>query len=459
MQETKAGGIDSRIAHPNEVDGSTASLQARQQTPQTALDWLTYIEALHPKSIAMGLERVKAVANKLNLQPQFPIITVAGTNGKGSTCAMLSQIYLQSNYRVGTYSSPHISRYNERIRVNNQEISDADLCTSFAAVEAARGDIALTYFEMGTLAAVWHFCQSQLDVVVLEVGLGGRLDAVNIFEPVCSIVTTVDLDHMEFLGDTREKIGFEKAGVFRPHTLAICGDDSPPSSLKAHARSIEARLACVGHDFYHENTPEGWRYQEGEQVLTMPHLGLVGEFQQSNAACVLYAVHQLNAILPTSKANIDAALRAVKLDGRFQTISTEPLIIVDVAHNPHAARALAQNLAQTPCKGATFGVFGMLADKDIAGVVQALTPQIDHWYLADIDHARGAKASLLHEILAHKVESGLLHDFHHVHDALAAAFKQATKNDRIIVFGSFHTVADVMPVAKAVATANRSPII
>jgi dihydrofolate synthase / folylpolyglutamate synthase len=424
---------------------------APQPLPQTAQDWLSYIEALHPKSIAMGLDRVKTVANKLKLQPDFPIIIVAGTNGKGSTCAMLSQVYLQSNYRVGTYSSPHIRRYNERIRVSNQEISDEALCNSFAAVEAVRGETPLTYFEMGTLAAVWHFCQSKLDVAVLEVGLGGRLDAVNIFEPVCSIVTTVDLDHMEFLGDTREKIGYEKAGVFRPNTLAICGDDQPPHRLKAYAQSIDARLACIGVDFHHEKTANGWIYREGNQVYAMPDLGLVGEFQQSNAACVLYAVHQLNAILPTSKANIDEALRAVKLDGRFQTIAHHPHIVVDVAHNPHAAKALAKNLAQTPCAGRTFAVFAMLADKDIAGVVEVVAPQIHHWFLADIDNVRGAKASLLHQKLLQYVPAHLIQDYLHVQDALDAACKQATKNDRIIVFGSFHTVADVMPTATAKA--------
>jgi dihydrofolate synthase/folylpolyglutamate synthase len=454
MQENKTGVIDLHFASQNGAEGSVTQ-HSNILAPKTVQDWLSYIEALHPKSIAMGLERVKDVAVKLNLQPNFPIIMVAGTNGKGSTCAMLSKVYVQSNYRVGTYTSPHISHYNERIRVNNQEITDADLCVSFAAVEEARGDIALTYFEMGTLAAVWHFCHSQLDVAILEMGLGGRLDAVNIFEPVCSIVTTIDLDHMEFLGDTREKIGFEKAGVYRPNTLAICGDNHPPNSLIQYAHSIGARLACVGQDFSYQKTEQGWQYQENTQIFDMPPLGMVGEFQQSNAACVLYAVNQLNPILPVLKASIHEALRTVKLDGRFQIISHKPLVIADVAHNPHAARALAQNLAQNLCAGRTLAVFAMLADKDIAGVVQALAPEIDHWYLADIDTVRGAKASLLHEIMQKTVAPSLLEDFTHVHDALVAACKDATKNDRIIVFGSFHTVAEVIHSASAIAKANR----
>jgi dihydrofolate synthase / folylpolyglutamate synthase len=212
----------------------TAPLPAIQA--KTAIEWLAYIEALHPKAIAMGLNRVKKVLEKLQLSPSFPIITVAGTNGKGSVCAMLSQIYVQAGYRVGTYTSPHIHRYNERVNINLQSISDQDLCAAFVAVEAARADVDLTYFEMGTLAAMWHFCSQKLDVAILEIGLGGRLDAVNAFEPTCSIVTTIDLDHMEFLGDTRELIGLEKAGVFRANKLAICGDENPPKSLIEYAR-------------------------------------------------------------------------------------------------------------------------------------------------------------------------------------------------------------------------------
>ena len=217
--------------------------------PSSASEWLAYIEALHPKSISMGLDRVKTVLDKLELSPNFPIITVAGTNGKGSVCIMLSQIYIEAGYCVGCYTSPHINRYNERVCINSQTIEDDDLCTAFAAVEKVRGDVALTYFEMGTLAAMWHFCRQQLDVCILEVGLGGRLDAVNVFEPDCAIVTTIDLDHMEYLGDTREKIGLEKAGIFRANTFAICGDDNPPISLISYAKQIGANLQLIQRDF------------------------------------------------------------------------------------------------------------------------------------------------------------------------------------------------------------------
>lgn len=420
-----------------------------QPKPGTAQEWLIYIEALHPKSIAMGLDRVQAVADKLQLIPSFPIITVAGTNGKGSTCEILSQIYSEAGYQVGCYTSPHLIRYNERVQINHQEISDQDLCTAFEAVEAARGDIALTYFEMGTLAAMWHFCRANLDVVILEVGLGGRLDAVNIFEPACSIVTTVDLDHMEYLGETREKIGFEKAGVFRANKLAICGDENPPVSLVDYAGKIGADLKLINRDFQVKKTKQGWQYSTAALGLQLPALGLAGEFQLANAACAICAVHHLRHILPVSQANIHAALGAVRLTGRFQQVQSKPQIIVDVAHNPHAAKSLAQNLQSTPCAGRTLAVFAMLADKDIEGVISAVASCVSHWYIADIQAARGAKARDLQKALIKQVNQAPVRLFDDVSTALAAACEDADKNDRIIVFGSFYTVADAIKSVSA----------
>jgi dihydrofolate synthase / folylpolyglutamate synthase len=417
---------------------------ATKPKPRNAIEWLAYIEALHPKSIAMGLDRVKIVANKLALNPKFPIITVAGTNGKGSVCAMLSQIYVQSAYRVGCYTSPHLICYNERVSINNQTISDDDLCRAFAAVEAARGDVALTYFEMGTLAAMWHFCQQNLDICILEVGLGGRLDAVNIFEPTCAIVTTIDLDHMEYLGETREKIGFEKAGVFRANKLAICGDENPPQSLLDYAMKIDANLQLINRDFQVKKSAQGWQYVAGDVQIELPNLGLTGDFQRNNAACAVHAVQYLNEILPALQANIHAALRAVKLTGRFQQIHANPQIIVDVAHNPQAAKSLAQNLQSSACAGKTLAVFGMLADKDIEGVIAALASEIDDWYLADIHNPRGAKASDLQKILLRHAQESSIELFAELGAAIDAAYKNAAKNDRIIVFGSFYTVADAI---------------
>ena len=431
----------------------TTSKTQPQAKPKTAVEWLAYIEALHPKTIAMGLDRVKLVIDRLQLNPTFPIITVAGTNGKGSVCAMLSHIYAQAGYHVGCYTSPHIQQYSERVSVNLQPISDGDLCIAFTAVEAVRGDVALTYFEMGTLAAMWHFCRQPLDVCILEIGLGGRLDAVNAFEPNCAIVTTIALDHMEFLGNTREQIGFEKAGVFRTKKLAICGDEDPPNSLVDYAEKIDADLQLIQRDFRVTKTKHGWQYTAINIHLDLPNLGLIGDFQLNNAACVVRAVLHLSDILPVNisehsgaglQASIHEALRAVNLIGRFQQIQSSPDVIVDVAHNPHAAESLSQNLKSKPCAGKTLAVFGMLADKDIAGVIEAVQAEIDAWYLADIHNVRGAKALNLQLVLkkqGNKMPAKLFTD---VAAALTAACMDADKNDRIIVFGSFYTVADAM---------------
>ena len=417
--------------------------------PNSLNEWLAYIEALHPKPIAMGLDRVKTVADKLQLKSNFPIITVAGTNGKGSSCEMLSQIYSEAGYRVGCYTSPHLINYNERVRVNHQEISDEELCAAFEAVEAARGEVALTYFEMGTLAAMWHFCRAHLDIVILEVGLGGRLDAVNIFEPACAIVTTVDLDHMEYLGETREKIGFEKAGIFRENKLAICGDENPPVSLVNYAAQIGTHLQLINRDFQVKKTTQGWQFLTEKMRMQLPSLGLTGDFQLNNAACVLCAVLHLNPTLPVLQANIYKALEEVKLTGRFQQIHSQPTVIVDVAHNPHAARSLVKNLQSVPCTGRTLAVFAMLADKDIEGVIYMVAPHISQWYLADIHTVRGARARDLQKILIKQVNKASVQLYAEVGTAFAAAYKDADKNDRIIVFGSFYTVADAIKLTSA----------
>ena len=412
--------------------------------PESLTQWLAYIEALHPKSIAMGLERVKDVADRLQLVPTFPIISIAGTNGKGSTCAMLESIYLDAGYRVGTYVSPHLRYYNERVRVNHQSISDEALCEAFSAIEAARGDVVLTYFEMGTLAAMWHFTRSDLDIAILEVGMGGRLDAVNVFEPACSIVTCVDLDHMDYLGDTREKVGAEKAGVYRPHKPAICGDIDPPKAVIEIAEQLQSTLHLINRDFVVNKLEQGWQYKTSESTLLLPSLALQGDFQLNNAACAICAVEKLNQQLPVSLGSIGDSLKSVTLLGRFYQFSQNPDIILDVAHNPQAADSLANNLNDKPCKGRTFGVFAMLVDKDIENVVSALLPHISLWYLADMHNARGATAEDLESHLQSQAKNGLTKQFDNVADALHSACIEADKNDRIIVFGSFYTVADAI---------------
>ena len=416
-----------------------------EQLPTNLAAWLDYIEALHPKSIAMGLDRVNVVKQRLNLNPQFPIVIVAGTNGKGSTCAMLEHIYHAAGYSVGTYSSPHLLRYNERVRLNSQEVSDEDLVKAFVAVEQARQDTELTYFEYGTLAAVWHLMQKQVDVAILEVGLGGRLDAVNVFEPDSTIVTSIDLDHMEFLGDTRECIGAEKAGVFRVNIPAICGDENPPNSLIEYANRIGAPLKLIGRDFKVEADKESWAYRADQfSIEHMPMPTLIGDFQLNNAACVLTTIQSLQHLLPVQVDAIETGLKTVKLAGRFQSWSNNPDIILDVAHNPHAAKSLAINLKQSRHQGKTIAVFAMLADKDITGVIQALSSEIDAWYVSTIDNIRGAAASSLSKMILDTLPSAEVKIFNQVVDAFHQACIDANENDRIITLGSFFTVAEVM---------------
>lgn len=422
-------------------------MSALLSQPQNLAGWLAYIEALHPKSIAMGLDRVNAVSQRLKLNPQFPVITVGGTNGKGSACAMLERIYHEAGYRVACYTSPHLLRYNERVRIDCQEASDVALCSAFAAVEAARQSgkpIALTYFEFGTLAAVLHFMQAGVDVAVLEVGLGGRLDAVNVFDPDCAIVTSIALDHQDFLGNSRESIAYEKAGIFRSGIPAICGDCNPPASLLEHALGTGADFKLIQRDFGAAPHDEGWTYQHGDTRIDLPLPALTGGFQLYNAACVVTAVEVLQDKLPVTTEQMAAGLHQVKLPGRFQQWRVQPRVILDVAHNPHAALALAENLRQLPCTGRTLAVFAMLADKDIAGVIHALYPQIDSWYAADIEHARGATAQQLARLIHQVAPNCNIDKYTDASSAYAQACNDAGENDRIVVFGSFFTVADVM---------------
>jgi dihydrofolate synthase/folylpolyglutamate synthase len=413
--------------------------------PADLASWLAYLEKLHPKSIEMGLERVNQVKQRLALNPDFTIITVAGTNGKGSTCAMLESMLLAAGYRVACYTSPHLLNYNERVRVDCVEASDEDLCCAFAAVEAARGDTMLTYFEFGTLAAMWHFCQNKIQAGVLEVGLGGRLDAVNAFDADCSVITSIDLDHMEYLGDTREAIGFEKAGVYRAHRPAICGDSEPPLSVPQYAASIKADYCQIGKDFGFQQHVAGWDFwAENERIAQLPLPVLTGSFQLHNAASAVAALRSLHHCLPISETAMRLGLQGVILAGRFQTLKSAPTVIVDVAHNPQAARGLAENLHQAPCSGRTLAVFAMLSDKDIAGVIAALADEIDVWYVAGIAAPRGASQVELRALLRTNLPKAEIFPAASTAQALEQACRSATENDRIIVFGSFYTVADAL---------------
>jgi dihydrofolate synthase/folylpolyglutamate synthase len=408
-------------------------------------DWLAWQETLHPSAIDLGLERPGQVLKALGLQaPSHRIITVAGTNGKGSSVAMLEAMLLAAGYRVGSYTSPHLLHYNERIRLNGQPVADAPICDAFARIDAARGETSLTYFEFGTLAAFLIFAEAKLDVVILEVGLGGRLDAVNLLDADVALITAIDIDHAAWLGDSRELIAIEKAGIMRAQRPAVCSDPHPPQSLLEHAAAQQTPLFCLERDYQYRPQQDGWLYTDGEGTLAgLPRPALVGEMQLQNAAGVIRALRCLADKLPLSTQAIRQGLLSVSLPGRMQRLPGEPMVLLDVAHNPQSARVLAHNLAAMPCAGRTLAVLGMLADKDISSVIVALSAQVDHWYLAGLDVWRGADAGVLAQALAGEgIAAYTAHTS--VEQALAAAQADAAKADRIIVFGSFHTVAEAL---------------
>jgi dihydrofolate synthase/folylpolyglutamate synthase len=384
------------------------------------------------------------VKRTLGVEQAVPVITVGGTNGKGSTCAMLERILLSAGYRVGLYTSPHLIDYNERVRIDGRPAPDAQLCESFAQVEAARGDIPLTYFEFGTLAAWQAFSAAGVDAVILEVGLGGRLDAVNVFDADCAIVTSVDLDHMDYLGETRETIGFEKAGIFRAGRPAIVGDAQPPQSLLDHARSIGATLQVLGRDFGYQAEQGQWTFwsRRGRRG-GLAHPALRGAIQLANASTAIAVLESLAERLPVSMQDIRRGLIEVDLPGRFQVLPGRPTVVLDVGHNPQAAGVLADNLASMAFHPETWAVFGMLADKDIAGVVERVKGRIDHWLTASLPGPRGMGGEALAGILAtHGIRADAC--FGSPADAYRAAKDRAGENDRIIAFGSFLTVAGVL---------------
>jgi dihydrofolate synthase/folylpolyglutamate synthase len=415
------------------------------KTPTTLEEWLAHIERVHPQSIDMGLDRVAAVRDALRLAPRFPLLTVGGTNGKGSASAMLESILHSAGYRVGCYTSPHLLRYNERVRIGRREVEDADLCRALAAVDEARGATVLTYFEFSTLAALWLFAEARVDAAILEVGLGGRLDAVNAFDADCALVMTVDIDHVDYLGATREAIGREKAGIFRAGRPAVCADRDPPRSLVDHAAGIGARLLTMDVDFGYAVTGREWRYWgPGGERHVLPHPALRGGHQLGNAAACLAALDTLADRLPVTMSDVRTGLLDTENPGRFQVLPGRPMVVLDVAHNPEAARALAGSLAELPGSGRTLAVFAMLGDKDIDAVIGAVCERIDAWYVAGIVAPRGASADTLQRRLS---TQGIV-DNVTVCDDIAAAYALACKcageNDKIVVFGSFHTVAQVM---------------
>ncbi|RDT54938.1 bifunctional tetrahydrofolate synthase/dihydrofolate synthase [Escherichia coli] len=407
--------------------------------------WLSYLENLHSKTIDLGLERVSQVAARLDvLRPAPFVFTVAGTNGKGTTCRTLESILLAAGYRVGVYSSPHLIRYTERVRVQGEELAELDHTRSFAEIEAVRGETSLTYFEYGTLSALWLFKQAKLDVVILEVGLGGRLDATNMVDADVAVVTSIALDHTDWLGPDRESIGREKAGVFRGGKPAVVGESDMPYTIGEVAAEKGALLMRRGVDWQYEVEQGQWRFRDGKGELT----GLpLPQVPQPNAATALAALRASG--LAVSEQAIREGIASAILPGRFQIVRHNPRLILDVAHNPHAAAYLAGRLSAEPGHGRVLAVIGMLHDKDIAGTLACLEPVVDSWYCAPLEGPRGATAE---QLMAHLPQGKAYQD---VAQAWQAAMAEATAEDTVLVCGSFHTVAHVMEAMEAGRTGGK----
>ncbi|QPI11318.1 bifunctional tetrahydrofolate synthase/dihydrofolate synthase [Stutzerimonas stutzeri] len=414
-------------------------------TSRSLADWLAYLEQLHPTAIDMGLDRVRAVAARMAMTRPAPlVVTVTGTNGKGSTCAFIASLLNAQGLKIGSYSSPHLLRYNERVLLSGREASDAELCEAFAVVEAARGEISLTYFEMGTLAAFWLFERAGLDAVVLEVGLGGRLDAVNIVDADLAVITNIGLDHADWLGNSRESVAYEKAGILREGKPALCGDLDPPQPLLDHANSLSAPLLLRGRDFDLAMGAGDWHWRgvdaagaplelHGLSLLTLP---------MENAALALQAYAMLG--LPWDPARLARALLQTRVVGRLDSRQVvwngrRIALLLDVGHNPHAAAFLAQRLEQRPVAGTRLAVFGLLADKDLSGVLDALVPSISDWAVAPLPTPRTQSATQLAQALLERGAS--VSEYATIEQALDAQCARAESVDEILVFGSFYCVA------------------
>lgn len=411
----------------------------------TMTEWLAGIEQLHPKNIEMGLERIRIIKERLGIRFDCPVITVGGTNGKGSTCTMMQAIWQKAGHRVGLYSSPHIHDFEERVRIDGQTVSEETIVHYFKKVEAARGDIPLTFFEFTTLTIMQILAEASLDVVILEVGLGGRLDAVNLIDAEVAVVTNVDIDHVDYLGHTRELIGYEKAGIFRRGKMAVYGDYDPPHSLVAHADEIGADLHVIGRDYNSICQGDHWSYiGPAIQFDNLDPPTLHGKNQVKNATNVLMVLEAMQEVLPFDEKAVRAGLSQVHLPGRFQMLQKEPLVIVDAAHNPHAAVVLVENLRSMGEFHATYAVFGAMSDKDIEGVIAPMKDTVDFWYLTGLPLPRAATTGMLKEkLVAAGVRPERIQRFETAVAALNTAKINARKNDRIIAFGSFWIVTGV----------------
>ena len=414
--------------------------------PVSLDDWLAHCERLHPKTIDMTLDRVKAVQARMGLHFDCPVIAVAGTNGKGSTCAMIDSIARAAGWRVGLYSKPHLVHFEERCRINGEQIAAEALVPHFAAVEAARGDTTLTYFEFTTLAIARALATAGLDLVILEVGLGGRLDAVNAFDADCSVITSVDIDHVEYLGPDRESIGREKAGILRAGRPAIIADPVPPASVIAAGEALGADLWLVGRDFNQQGDRQQWSWSgRGRRYHALSYPALRGANQLLNASGAIAALESLRDRVPVNAQAVRVGLATVELPGRFQIVPGQPTLVLDVAHNAQSVGALALNLDQMGFYPRTIAVLGAMHDKDLASLVARLAPLVDVWHVTDLPLPRAATAAQLAEVVRDAAPKALPAECHaDPASALTAALKGADPADRIVVFGSFYTVGGVL---------------
>lgn len=405
-------------------------------------EWLDWQEGLHFTAIELGLDRCQKVAQRMGLMsPDFAVVSIAGTNGKGSSAAMLDAVLRNAGYQTGSYTSPHLLDYNERIRINGDKVTDEMLCHAFNLIDQARGEISLTYFEFGTLAALVLFQQACIDLAIMEVGLGGRLDAVNILDADVALICSIDLDHENWLGHDRDAIGYEKAGILRAARPAVCTDPSPPQSVIDYAADINANLSLAGRDYRCEIGEDTWTWEGGHSKLTsLPKPGFYNDKQIQNAAGVIKVLDFLSDRFPVGEENIKKGLRDFRLSGRFQIVPGEIPLILDVAHNPQSAATLTQNLAKFPCAGKTHLVIGMLKDKNHQSVFHELTRVADFWYVVSLESDRGADGRALAGELSKLVSGDSVKVFDNTNHALELVYSRAQAGDRIVVTGSFLTV-------------------
>ncbi|MFW5444046.1 MAG: bifunctional tetrahydrofolate synthase/dihydrofolate synthase [Methylococcaceae bacterium] len=412
-------------------------------------DWLEWQEGFHPRSIDLGLERAAGVFKMLNPDAIKPAtIIIAGTNGKGSCVAFLEAIYRAQGYRVGAYTSPHILQYNERIRIDGQPVADDIICQAFERIDAVRNNVSLSYFEFGTLAALDVFWRSDLDIQLLEVGLGGRLDAVNIIDSDVSLITSICIDHVDWLGETRDAIGYEKAGIFRAGVSAVIGDIDPPDSLIQAAIEKNSCLFRIKQEFDFQINRHGWDWvsktEKQFEYLSLPVPALKGEHQYGNAASVLMVVEEMQSLLPVREESIHLGLQNVQLSGRFQFIDDGTPVLLDVAHNPQAVRALLDYLMSDFPGRRIQAVFSMMRDKDIIGVIEIINPVINHWFIAPLSNPRAASASFMQDCFKHCKLNNVTLGYKDFEESYSAAEQQAEEGDLILIFGSFFLVSEYL---------------